>query len=400
MKSLILNASFMIVQSELLSIGQNLNRASVLWIWSIICIVNIGMILILVYQERIVWRGNNVRLPSFRRFQGGIAIALSLLLILTFGTAFIAPPNNWDSMTYHMPRVMHWIQNQSVHMYPTANLRQISFSPGGGYLITQLQLLSGSDRWANCVQWIAYLGCILSTGMTTRYLLRLTWEAWPLSIVSATIPMAIMQSATTQTDLLTAFWLSCFAYFIFCQKNNHLAGWGWMICALALAIVTKPTAIIFGFPLGVVLFAQYFQQELKRQAHGFKVCVQVILRGMWFTIGAFSLSLGSYWRNAQIFPNFLGTDTGTRVTDPSIVTLGLNSLQNLYLSFPVPPLKTLILQLYSWTEFEVSSQVLNFGEPLSEQSSFKILARHEDFVGAPIQLLLFGLRVIILYTPI
>ena len=51
------------------------------------------------------------------------------ILALTLTTAIVAPPNNMDSMSYHMPRVMHWIQNASISHYPTNTLRQISFPP-------------------------------------------------------------------------------------------------------------------------------------------------------------------------------------------------------------------------------------------------------------------------------
>ena len=52
---------------------------------------------------------------------------LSLLLGIV---ALTAPPNTWDSMTYHMPRVEHWIENRNVEPYPTHILRQLSLGPG------------------------------------------------------------------------------------------------------------------------------------------------------------------------------------------------------------------------------------------------------------------------------
>ncbi|MEM5774182.1 MAG: hypothetical protein AAGU05_04205, partial [Anaerolineaceae bacterium] len=42
----------------------------------------------------------------------------------TLAIAVIAAPNNWDSMVYHLSRVAHWVQNQSVAHYPTSILWQ------------------------------------------------------------------------------------------------------------------------------------------------------------------------------------------------------------------------------------------------------------------------------------
>ena len=49
---------------------------------------------------------------------GGLALVAAGTLV----TALVSAPNNWDSMTYHLTRVEHWVQNASVHFYPTQHV--------------------------------------------------------------------------------------------------------------------------------------------------------------------------------------------------------------------------------------------------------------------------------------
>ena len=59
---------------------------------------------------------------------------LGAIVVMAGLTAIVAPPNTYDSMTYHLPRVMHWIQNQSVAHYPTHIPRQLHFPPGAEFI--------------------------------------------------------------------------------------------------------------------------------------------------------------------------------------------------------------------------------------------------------------------------
>ena len=71
------------------------------------------------------------------------------MLLTTLVTALISPPNNWDSMTYHMSRVQYWIQNKAIFFFETNNPRQNVFAPLGEFIILHFQILTGSDIFAN-----------------------------------------------------------------------------------------------------------------------------------------------------------------------------------------------------------------------------------------------------------
>ena len=71
-------------------------------------------------------------------------------------------------MSYHMPRVMHWIQNQNVDFYPTSTTRQLYVSPFSEYVILHLQLIVNGDRLANLVQWFSMFGSLIGVSLIAR----------------------------------------------------------------------------------------------------------------------------------------------------------------------------------------------------------------------------------------
>lgn len=178
-----------------------------------------------------------------------ILAGTACIVIITGLIAIIAPPNTWDSMTYHMPRVMHWIQNKTVAHYPTAIQRQLYYAPWAEFAIAHLQILSDGDRFANMVQWFSMVGSLVAVSLIARELGADKKGQLFAALFVVSIPMGILQSSSTQNDYVVSFWLVCFVYYglIILKTPNY-----WLASAigasLGLAIMTKPIAYLYATP--------------------------------------------------------------------------------------------------------------------------------------------------------
>lgn len=184
-------------------------------------------------------------------------ILLMLVAALVLGLiAFAAAPNTWDSMTYHLSRVMHWQQNQSLSFYPTSISRQLHLGPLSEMFILNFQVLAGNDRLANFVQFFAMIGCVLGVSLITKFLGGNIHAQVLSSVACMTLPMGILQSTSTQNDYVVSLWLVCFVGLMLAQMQKEnislllsiLAG-----ISLGLAILTKVTVLIFGASFGLWL---------------------------------------------------------------------------------------------------------------------------------------------------
>ena len=234
---------------------------------------------------------------SFSPFELSLLIAMAGIAALTAIIAWYAPPTTWDSFVYHMARIMHWIQNKSVDFYPTHILRQLHMNPWSEYAIMQFQILHKDDRFANLVQWFSMAGSLVGTSLIARHFGGTQREQIIASVITATIPMGIIQASSTQNDYTTAFWMVCFVTFGLSYKkdasiqNVFLTG-----SALGLAILTKATAYIFAFPFVLWIGISVFQ---KFRLKSFKSLVII-------TILTIALNTPHYIRNYDLYGSPLG----------------------------------------------------------------------------------------------
>jgi hypothetical protein len=316
-----------------------------------------------------------------------------LFIISVVGlVALIAPPNTNDSMGYHLPRVMHWIQNQSVRHFPTNYTAQLFLSPWSTFTILHFQILSGSDRFANLVQWFAMIGSIIGVSLIAKQLGANRYSQAFTSVFCATIPMGILQGSSTQNDYTVAFWLVCLVYYILLSLPDE-TGKHYVLpigVSLALATFAKPTAYVYSFPFLLWLFI--VKVKLLRW--------QIYQPALQLAMLVFAVN-GFHWvRNFQVFRNPLGTSpdyiiyTNRAFSIPIVIS---NIIKNLALdiSTPVPSVNRLLLNVISGIHELIGADI---NDPRTSSSNFQLnsLINQEDLAGNAIHLLLIFTAIAIL----
>lgn len=231
----------------------------------------------------------------------GLAFAVpGAVLAATFVVALAASPNNWDSMVYHNARVMEWWDHGSVAPWDTPSERQLRMPPLASYFKLAFLGLTGNDVLFNLVQWAFFAFAILATaGLAARLVPSGRAAPWAALLV-ATIPMAILQSTSTQNDVVVAGYLLAAAFF----AARAFAADGAPACDLALAgaaaglgLATKGTAYLFAALLGGAALAALLRLARRRGAE----------RRAWAAGLAAAAALvvlpnaGFWWRNAGTF---------------------------------------------------------------------------------------------------
>ncbi|TDB78499.1 DUF2142 domain-containing protein [Micromonospora sp. KC723] len=202
--------------------------------------------------------GARARLAHFRRtasrgewLLAGTVVGMVLVELLV---ALLAEPNNYDSQTYHLPKVEHWVAQGSLDFWPTAIHRQVTIPPGAEYLLLHLRLLTGGDALYNLVQWAAGIGCLVAATRVAAQLGGGRRAQLLTAFLIATTPMVALQATSTQTDLVAAAWAACAGTLALdgLRRRASVADLLALGAATGLTALTKTSGLIAVGPLLVL----------------------------------------------------------------------------------------------------------------------------------------------------
>jgi hypothetical protein len=336
--------ALVVTLTELLSSIHRLDGRSLSIAWMIVCAVILA---------KLVWSCRRVALrpPSFAQWRGdarrwirgqglfnwALFAILAAQAVALGIVAFSYAPNAFESMRYHLPRVMHWLQDRSLASFPTSNVRENYFPPFAEYVFLHQIALTGGDSYVNLVQVGAFLLSLIGVSAVAEQLGAARNTQIAAAALAAGIPLAVLQATSPRNDLIVAVWLLLLVWFGW-RWAAQPASWFWAAgtgLSLGLALLTKATGFVFALPLCVMVGVAALQTGGARQG---------LTRGLVVVVLALALNLGHVARNWALYgsPGGAWGRVGTETTTPAVVAS--TAIRNVALHVPTDcpaPLKIL-----------------------------------------------------------
>lgn len=177
--------------------------------------------------------------------------------------ALIYPPTNTDSLVYHLPRAFYYYKMGEVTNIPS-NYIVMNYTPPASEIILSHTFIicDGSDRLVNLLQLPIFVIIAVATRLIALKCGCSRRMSLVMTLIATSLPLVILQSVTTQNDLMAAGFVLLFVLFslkpLGLEVNRRtikihesiLMG----ICA-GMAVYTKITAAIVMLPLAIIMLS-------------------------------------------------------------------------------------------------------------------------------------------------
>jgi hypothetical protein len=191
-----------------------------------------------------------------RRFRRPLPMCFAVLALLVFLGGVLYPPTHYAALTYHIPRVLHWLAEGRWHWIYTPVSRMNYSGCAFEWLSAPLLLFSGSDRVLFLLNFFPFLllpGLMFSVCFRLGIRARLAWQwMWLLP----TGYSFLLQAGSAGNDAFSAVYaLAAIDFGCRAWESRRPRDLWFSLLAAALLIGTKPTSLPLLLPWLILIFA-------------------------------------------------------------------------------------------------------------------------------------------------
>ncbi|MGA2279734.1 MAG: hypothetical protein ABSG80_05470 [Verrucomicrobiota bacterium] len=264
-----------------------------------------------------------------RRFRRPLPLCFAVLALLVFLGGVLYPPTHYNAMTYHIPRVLHWLAAGRWHWIHTPVGRMNYSGCDFEWLSAPLLLFTKSDRALFLLNFIPFLllpGLIFSVFMRLGVRARVAWQ-WMWLFPTGYI--FLLQAGSAGNDAFSAVYaLAATDFGCRAWKSRRPRDLWFSLLAAALLTGTKPISLPLLLPWLILIFA--LLPLLRHQALSSLLVLAMAMVASFFPIALMNKIHCGDWLGTSIESSHL------QVQKPLIGILG-NVFQLLLHNF-VPPL--------------------------------------------------------------
>ncbi|RAJ92125.1 dolichyl-phosphate-mannose-protein mannosyltransferase [Larkinella arboricola] len=187
----------------------------------------------LVHQKR--WSAGRLireRQETFGHWYRSLSVYLKVLFAVMLATlgiiavtnlllALLTPPNEWDSMTGHLNRVIQYIQRGTMRHFGGTNWNMDTYPKSVCTIQIYSFLITG--RFENAfklVHHLSYWMAIVAVFGISQRIGRNLSASFFAAICYALLPDFLMQAVTTETDIVLTAYMGSFIYFLFAYRES------------------------------------------------------------------------------------------------------------------------------------------------------------------------------------
>ncbi len=321
--------------TEILSLFKGITKTNLLIFWIILDL----LLFILAIK-------NKHKLAINIKFNKKTIFIFFVCLIIIIADVIIVP-YNWDSMTYHLPRIMMWSLNKSVAHFTTYDYRMISSLVLAEFVNLNEYVLTGSDKFFNLLQGFSFISIVILIICISKTI-KLDDNVTYLSIfLFISMPIALAESLTTQVDLFSTIWPFIFVCICLDLINkdkfnikDNLFDLVILGLSMGLGYNSKPSVCLMMVVFGIILLITRIKHK-----DGLKV---YLISPIIIALIAFMLVLPEIIRNLNTFNSISAGVVGERQLVGTLLPnyLIINFLKNLLFQLGLPFIRILSTLLY------------------------------------------------------
>lgn len=255
--SLILLALFTYLLTEGLSWIDAIGRRGIWVAWGTLAT---GIWTWIIWHRAIPWKRIEQAWKHIPSYMGWVA----LIFVLTGLSGWLYAPNTVDSMVYHLPRMVYWLQHGNLDYFAVQTDRMLYQPPLAEFMMLSLRVMDDTVQTAFFVQWIFGLGCVFAVGLIAEHLGANREAIWSSMFLAGVLPILIVQLSSTKNDVVLAFFVLMSFYFLWVLgKTMSRSTAIWVGITMALAVLTKGTSYVLLFPMGLFWVVQKIRWGLQ-----------------------------------------------------------------------------------------------------------------------------------------
>ena len=192
------------------------------------------------------------------RLRHGLPLIFVALTALSLAGGALYAPNNYDALTYRLPRVLHWLADHHWHWIATREDRLNLSATGFEWLMAPLMAWTGGDRLLfliNIASYVLMPGLVFAMLVELGVARRVAW--WWMWLLPSGYCYALQAGSIGNDGFAAVYLLAAIAFPLRARRSGAVADLWYGMLAAALLVGAKTSNLPLLLPCALAMLPAF-----------------------------------------------------------------------------------------------------------------------------------------------